>query len=234
MMKRNVGEIVTFGSYMQDAGSDEKKPIEWIVMETNKSGMLLLSLKVLDGQAVNDPHKKGYEVREDISDEVFESLDKRPLLGAWASTTLRRWLNEDFYNTAFSEDERGMIIGTKVQTKYNLKYGSTGGPDVTDKIFIPSVEDIINTDYGFNPVPKRDDKLRRCQPTDYAVSKGVRVTNMLDSRGEPIVNGCGYWLRTAGRNGDNTVLVTFYGGILLCGYYSSGINGIRPMIKVLQ
>ena len=89
MQKRKCGEIVTFGSYMQDAGTSVKMPIEWIVLESDDEGMLLLSRKVLDCK----PFHEGRH--EDVT---------------WEKSSLRAWLNESFYNMAFNEEEKKKVL----------------------------------------------------------------------------------------------------------------------------
>ena len=202
MMKKILGEIVTFGSYMQDEGMTAKTPIEWVVMEANDSKMLLFSRKVLDCKPFHD--------------KVLEPA-------TWEKSSLRAWLNNEFYNTAFDSDEKAMICPTKLVTQANMKYGIDSGLDTVDKVFVPSVEDMVSTDFGFVDVPKRADENRICRPTEYAVAQGVKVRE----------DGCDYWLRTTGYMMTKAVNVTFYGGVLLCGWDKDmDCFGVRPAIRI--
>ncbi|MDD6035308.1 MAG: DUF6273 domain-containing protein [Lachnospiraceae bacterium] len=52
-----------------------------------------------------------------------------------------RWLNSDFYRTAFSEKERASIAETLVRNADNPEYGTEGGNDTRDKVFLLSIEE---------------------------------------------------------------------------------------------
>ena len=42
----------------------------------------------------------------------------------WETNTLRKWLNNDFYNTAFTSDEQGAIIEQILKNADNEEYGT--------------------------------------------------------------------------------------------------------------
>ena len=69
------GSIMTFGKYPQTA-LGEIKPIEWRVLEVKDNKALLLADKGLDAV----PYHVEYS---DIT---------------WKNSTIRQWLNSDFYN----------------------------------------------------------------------------------------------------------------------------------------
>ena len=58
----------------------------------------------------------------------------------WESCTLRQYLNGEFLEK-FTEEEQGLIIETKVSNPNNLWYGTWGGKDTLDKIFLLSLEE---------------------------------------------------------------------------------------------
>lgn len=91
----NVGDVVTFGSYVQDStGLEEKTPIEWYVMENLGGKMLLFS-------------------RENIDAKAYET-NAEALPITWDECAIRTWLNSEFLETAFNEKERGQIAATQV------------------------------------------------------------------------------------------------------------------------
>ena len=53
----------------------------------------------------------------------------------WEECTLRGWLNDDFYNTAFTEEEQARIALTQLINDDNLAYSTEGGNDTDDKVF---------------------------------------------------------------------------------------------------
>ena len=58
----------------------------------------------------------------------------------WEKCTLRKWLNEDFYSR-FTDEEKAMIARTKCENKGNSKYGTYGGNDTEDYIFLLSLDE---------------------------------------------------------------------------------------------
>ena len=66
----------------------------------------------------------------------------------WKNSTIRTWLNSDFYNNAFSSEERSKIFNTTF---------STEGVETTDKVFLLDEEDA-----SFLPL-----SIRKAKATDY-------------------------------------------------------------------
>lgn len=64
----------------------------------------------------------------------------------WETSTLRKWLNSDFLNASFTETERGNIILSDIVNSDNAVYGTDGGNDTQDNIFILSVEEVQKYD----------------------------------------------------------------------------------------
>ena len=87
----------------------------------------------------------------------------------WETCTLRTWLNEDFYTTAFSKKERGYIAETLVKNEDNPEYGTVGGNDTRDKVFLLSIGEA--TTY-FDPDPDAYGPARRAKVTEYAKAQG--------------------------------------------------------------
>lgn len=85
--KNKKGDIIQFGSYMQDYPFNGKKPIEWVILDKNEDSLLVVSRYSLDNLSFNDK---------------FEAV-------TWENCTLRKWLNEGFYVAAFNKTEQGMI-----------------------------------------------------------------------------------------------------------------------------
>ena len=87
-----IGEVIFFGEYEQDNDlSNGNEPIEWIVMEVNKSEAVLLSRYILDLQCF------AYYYEDSVS---------------WDKSFIREWLNRDFYKMAFTDEEKRLIRET--------------------------------------------------------------------------------------------------------------------------
>ena len=113
-----VGTYVTFGSYEQDNDlSNGKEDIEWLVLAREDNKALLISRYSLD----NKPYS---EHEKDVP---------------WENCSLRKWLNDNFLNEAFSSDEQNSIITSVVTADENPYHQLSQGNDTMDKVFILSV-----------------------------------------------------------------------------------------------
>ncbi|MBR1454471.1 MAG: hypothetical protein IJ593_07475, partial [Lachnospiraceae bacterium] len=102
-------------------GLDEKsEPIEWIVLEKSNNKALLLSKYVFTNHTYNDDYV-------DIT---------------WENSTIRKWLNSEYINTIFSKKEQGSILTTDVINNDNAKYGTKGGNNTKDKLFLLSIDEV--------------------------------------------------------------------------------------------
>lgn len=139
------GGIITLGRW--PAGSSAQ-PIEWKILEKNDDGTaILLSRYVIDRQKYHINHT-GI---------------------TWENSTLRKWLNTEFYNAAFDENEKKNIIDISLKNSDNNmvftaehlnnwkrngkykkgdekyignKYHTPGGNDTIDKVWLLSLDEI--------------------------------------------------------------------------------------------
>ena len=154
-----VGDTILFGHYEQDNNlKNGKEPILWQVLDTKQDGSLLIISKyALDCQQYNTKQK-------DVT---------------WETCTLRTWMNSTFMNNTFTSNERSLIKKTTVKNDDNSKYGTKGGNDTKDHVFLLSIDE-ANT-YLEN--------TRVCEPTAYAVAQGAY---------NEINGNCNWWLRSPG------------------------------------
>lgn len=91
-------------------------------------------------------------------------------------STIRAWLNGDFYDVAFDENQKTKIFTTEVDNGASTtfqKNNSFACENTFDKVFLLSVKDILNENYGFSKTAEANDlKMRAKTPTDYAKSLG--------------------------------------------------------------
>ncbi len=151
----------------------------------------------------------------------------------WENCTLRKWLNEKFYNAAFNKTEKAMIRKTTVQNKDNPYYGTKCGNDTKDKVFLLSIEDALKDSYGFDTNSWADDINRRCAPSSYAVVQGAddyRGTDEFyitsDNKGV-----CTWWLRSPGYDSEGAADVYKTGFVDANGDYGDyGHCAVRPVM----
>lgn len=221
--KVHVGDIVVFGSYEQDdIMTNGKEDIEWIVLSKTESQMLIISKYALDCVPYNAEWK-------DVT---------------WENSTLRKWLNNKFYKTAFTKSERKMVKKTKHENYEKVYYKERYGNDTEDKVFLLSLEDVVRLDNGFSTSYSADDIARRCAPTAYAVANGAFSTEYFkDHEYEGWVNEfltadgdypCSWQLRLPGIKNGSTVVVSYYGDICVYGSYDFPFveSAVRPALII--
>lgn len=201
------GNIVTFGSYEQDNdASNGAEPIEWIVIDVFNGAAQLISKYVLDGVAYG-------EANADADDYLIPVT--------WETSLMRAWLNGEFLNTAFTASEQVAIRMSHNLTKDNDEYGTSGGNDTDDKIYLLSAGDAERV------FPEKED--RKCVPTAYALAKGI-YTKTEEKDGKAT---CGWFLRTPGAGPIVAAYVLRDGSIDISGAFVTWKDvGVRPVLWV--
>ncbi len=194
-----IGDVIQLGKFEQDNNSDNgKENIDWQVIALENGNAMLISEKILDAKPYNKENK-------DIT---------------WETCTLRDWLNDEFFNGAFSTSEKIEIVKFKVVNDGNLKYGTPGGIDTLDKVFLLSFEEAGK--YFAN------DEARKAQETVYAKS------NKLSAGDGSSYSGNSYWwLRSPGYYPYDAGVV-YNGGISDNYSYSVSFTfiGVRPALWI--
>lgn len=233
----SVGDIIYFGSYEQDNDlTNGTEPIAWYVLDKADGEATLLSVYLLDHQPY---HKWNMDI-------------------TWEKCTLRSWLNDEFYHTAFSEEEQAAIVNTNVineDNPYYLFHGE-GGNDTMDKVWLLSLGEIeqyfhIDMDFfdeywhGYKAWYEyaiyccgQDNRLC-AKPTVYAEAEGVSVyseeyaqSSYSDWDDSCVGNGW-WWLRSPGYSGCYAANVAFAGSVAFSGRLVDVDNySVRPALKV--
>ncbi len=194
----NEGDCVEFGSYYQE-NSSEKTPIEWLALKKSGSKVLLISWYGLDC-------KQYHHENADVT---------------WENSDLRKWLNGEFMNNAFTGADQKKIAVTKLENNNNARYDTFGGSSTEDRVFCLSLSEAENL--------FRDDSARQCMPTRYAASKGVRQESVDGA------DCCWWWLRTPGMEEDIASCVRMTGALSPLGNgVSNGHGTVRPALWVNQ
>ncbi|GEM_PF-3704751 len=158
--KLKIGELINFGVYEQDnAIYNGSESISWRVLAIEESKVLLLSEKCLDC----------------VKFDYYNSQ--------WELSDLRKWLNANFINTAFTSEEKSKIVSVTLKNEDSKTFGyysNYSKDDTIDKIFLLSENEFLYYSKALNLSAK---------PTAYAISKGASVN--LDK------GTCYWWLRTA-------------------------------------
>ncbi len=197
-----IGGSVTLGSYEQDNDlSTNSESIEWLVLDIQDGKALLISKYALDAQPFNT---EGTNV-------------------TWETCTLRTWLNNDFYNKAFTDVEKEVINTTKVVAESNPSddfKSNDPGNDTQDKVFVLSYNEAYKY---FN-----SDSERHCKPTTYADERGAYVYAYDSFKGNTY-----WWLRNPGAYNRDALFVHSSGN---SGFTGAGVHTtfytVRPAMWI--
>ncbi len=192
----SVGSTVYFGRYEQDNNyNNGSEPILWKVLDIRNGKALLLSVYGLETMAYH-----------------YQSQTM-----TWENCTLRQYLNSNFYNGVFNDQERPFIAESYLANNSSSHYGTYGGNATYDHVFLLSIDELR---YYFP-----SEGSRKMQPTNLARAHGAY--------GTADVNCAWWWLRSPGQAANCASSVNSIGVLLDTGPVVSDVTGaIRPAIWV--
>ncbi|MBR3397916.1 MAG: zinc ribbon domain-containing protein [Lachnospiraceae bacterium] len=218
------GQEVTFGHYYRDYEyPNDKMPVEWVVLDAHDGKALLTSKYAL----IN-----------------LQYLDYNGTC-TWETSYLREWLNNEFYNEAFTDAEKEIIRLTDLTNEDNPRFGTDGGNTTSDHVFVLSADE---ADQYYS-----SDMQRRAKGTSWAYHNGLALVSPDTGDYSSVVfNGvygnlpdfnCMYWLRTPGADSGAAAFVDEKGTVQLGGnwvYYYPKADpkvmsnlpeiGVRPVL----
>ncbi|MBQ3072557.1 MAG: TIR domain-containing protein [Oscillospiraceae bacterium] len=185
---------VKFGKYVQK-NNCLPEPIEWLLLAKEENKALVISKYALDCQQYN-------------TSSTYVT---------WETCSLRKWLNNDFINAAFSKEEKALIPTVTVPADINPDYYTYPGKATQDQVFLLSIAE-ANKYFG-------SDSARQCRPTDYTVANGAYVNSD---------NGnCWWWLRSPGVSQRSAANVRCGGDVYEYGSSVSHVNNaVRPALWI--
>lgn len=188
-------EVITFGTYEQDNDlSNGAEDLEWVIIKKEEGKVLLSTKYAIDAKPFN--------------------TNDGPYM--WESCSIRKWLNNEFYSTAFNEQQQSMIAETKnITNTDNSAEGINNNYFTTDKVFLFSYNEL----YKYVP----DILDRQIQSTPYARANG--------GYSDPDTLCCWYWLRSPGTTSSQASFANLEG---YAGYEGDGVGNpricVRPVI----
>ena len=214
-----VGDIIKFGHYEQDGNTaNGKEEIEWQVLKVEANRVLVVSKYALDCKPYNT--------------ELANVT--------WETCSLRKWLNNDFKNVAFTSAEQAKIPTVNIENKNNPYYETAGGNNTNDQIFCLSLEEL---DTYFD---NTSGQSLICTPTQYTENNGAYADTITESAYNNWYKNYGYtsdvigrrgsywWLRTIGYESDNACIVWYDGfvGAEIGVYVNQGDVAVRPALYI--
>lgn len=193
------------------------EPIVWNVLSNNNGEYYIVSSVLLDAR---------YYYNEAASSRTIDGQTVYP--NNYKYSDIRTWLNAYFYNSAFAlgnEYIQTTTVDNSAATTENTS-NDHACANTEDKVFLPSYQDYINSDYGFSTSTNSTD-TRCCRTTDWARARGAYYYT---SSGSYQYNG-DYWTRSPNFHDTRAWLVKGDGG--LNGYYIvTYASSVRPALSV--
>ena len=195
------GEKIQIGRYPQgDKG--EVEPLIWKVLEVSDTDgrVLLITDKLIETKAY---HEKIEEV-------------------SWKECALRRWLNRNFIDIAFTEEELNMIERVQNKSSYITTYGLRDEEVAEDRVFILSSEEVSK--YLIYAVD------RVAVMSSWANKNSSRRANAENVQDGSRIGW--WWIRSSGYFNPFVKYVDAHGNIREWGNIKTSVGFVRPAIWI--
>lgn len=195
-------------------------PIKWkvLTLDSDSNKAFLVADLALDSQEINyNPNP--------------QTIDGKKIYpNNYEYSTIRSWLNDNFLNAAFTQEEQTIIMQTMVDNSVSTTNDSRNNytcNDTFDKIFLLSYSDLINPKYGFADTNDAIDINRRKEPTDYALAQSA----IRFGEGE-LSYYVNWWLRSPNYTEYTTSIVYYDGSVTRPEYPNGSYMGVVPALWV--
>jgi len=205
------------GYYINTTYYFKFEPLKWRVLDPSTGFIMCENL--IDSQAYHNTIYDG-------GNYYYQDSTKTTYANDYAKSSIRKWLNDNFYNTAFNSSQKSNIKTTTLNNDcpWDSKYNSA---PTNDKIFLLSYDEVKTDAYGFGSDPYDHAPARRAQGTDYAKCQGLWVSTSSSYYGNS------WWRLRSPRYNSNYAC-----GVDDSGYSSSSCSisdadgGVRPACKL--
>ena len=205
-------EQIINGYYTNTTYYFRYEPLEWRVLDPDFG--LVMCETIIDSQAYQNV------VRKSASDNYYIGTTAT-YANNYAESSIRTWLNNDFYNTAFNTAQKNNIIfATSNNAAFSSTYSQYDAVSTTNPIFLPSYSLVKDNSFGLS-----SNDSRKAKGTDYAKCQGLFVRD----------SGFSAWLlRTAGSASDSVCNVSSNGSIFTSYNVTGSSYGIRPACVLMN
>ena len=208
IVKSNKQQIIKGNTYYFKV-----EPIKWKILSVNGIEYQLMTDLIIDCQQFN-------------SSSSTRTIDgKTVYANNYEYSDIRKWLNDDFYNKAFTKVLESYINTTFVDNSLASTKDSSNPytcNDTYDKVYLLSTKDITNSGYGFI-----NDKSRQKQLTDYAKAMGCDMYT-----GAAYYNNGWFWLRSPFSYFDNNACYVCGDGHIFSTLVNSSDVGVSAAITI--
>lgn len=121
-------------------GFNNGRDIEWLVLEEDENEMFLLSKEVILSKEFDKKNEEDDKNKDKDKDES-KNKDENQEIITWMNCSLRKWLNKEFYQRAFSRKEQSRIMETECLNIPNRVTGLGGSDKTKDNVFLLNVHE---------------------------------------------------------------------------------------------
>ena len=175
------------------------EPLVWRVL----SGNMLLCESIIDAQPFQNVVWKN-----ESTDRYYQGVNSSYFANRYDTSSIRAWLNYDFYETAFNESQ-----------KSNIKTTSLSDAATNDNVFLLSKAEVMNA------FPDLQD--RTAQGTDYAKCQGLWVEDSDNYKGNSS------WMLRSASTLTNEIIIANANGVITPGRVYAEY-GVRPSIVLVN
>ncbi len=220
-------DCVYFGNYWQSDTNgdgeadkkDAKQPVKWRVLSVDGDDAFLVTDQNIDVQSYNS----------ETADVTWETCTMRSWLNGYgreANAEGEDYTKDSFIGNAFSPLQYSAIYTTKVVNEDNPDFGTEGGNNTLDKVFLLA--------FGF-PSSGEDTVVRESKNTEYVSDGGeIRDSEEEDEEGESAGLSDPWWLRSPGGSSEYPISVGIGGDVDKYGQATSGnsFTMVRPALHL--
>jgi len=181
------------------------EPIKWrILTESNGTAMLLAEMIIDSQEYYNKASSETTRSRTAVANynDAYYAGNGTTVSGSvydnnYQYSNVRKWLNETFYATAFSDLQKALIATTTVNNSAATTTDANGNitqatsyacSNTNDKVFLLSEKEVTTTSYGFASY-STNDTARQKKTTAYAQCQGAYTYSTTGYT----YTGCGWW-----------------------------------------
>ena len=191
------------------------EPLQWRVVNNDPNNILIMTSKIIGSEQFSTYTKTGPTTKTD-----YQGNTRLAYPNNYQFSDLRTFLNVDFYDLAFNDDEANLIKTTEVHNDAESAGNSTSSytcNNTQDKVFALSYSEARNSSYGFYIGG------RPLKATDYAASLGCTLNS----------KKCGaFWFRSVSEDDPESVKLLYNNGDFGHFGIAKGINGVVPALRL--
>jgi hypothetical protein len=194
---------------------------DWLILDIDENRAKIISVSIIKKRAYHDTDTPT----------------------TWATSNIRRFLNNDFYNS-FCEETRANIVEITLVNENNQWYGINGGESTVDKIFLLSISEAIKYFGDSNQLSNRPRNARIISDeyNDKRIAH-IRLAKNTPSASHPPLSigellsndktATWWWLRSPGSFSFRAAKINYDGSLDMSSTHIHDTEGgIRPVMWI--